>query len=85
MKIGKSIVFWENFMFRSYCFMLLKGNVIKWGVLFMLVVCGIGISRIIINYGIIDNLFRGEKIMEDFIFFEKELIGFWLMELVVYM
>ncbi len=84
MKIGKSIAFWENSMLRSYRFTLSKGNAIKWGALFMLVVCGIGISRITTNYGIIDNLPRGEKITEDFTFFEKELTGFRPMELAVY-
>lgn len=84
MKIGKSIAFWENSMLRSYRFTLSNGNAIKWGALFMLIVCGIGISRITTNYGIIDNLPRGEKITEDFTFFEKELTGFRPMELAVY-
>lgn len=84
MKIGKSIAFWEHSMLRSYRFTLSNGNAIKWGALFMLIICGIGISRITTNYGIIDNLPRGEKITEDFTFFEKELTGFRPMELAVY-
>ena len=84
MKIGKSIAFWENSMLSSYRLTLSKGTAIKWGALFMLIICGIGISRITTNYGIIDNLPRGEKITEDFTFFEKELTGFRPMELAVY-
>lgn len=84
MKIGKSIAFWENSMLRSYRFTLSNGNAIKWGALLMLIVCGIGISRINTNYGIIDNLPRGKKITEDFTFFEEELTGFRPMELAVY-
>lgn len=84
MKIGKSIAFWENSMLSSYRLTLSKGTSIKWGALFMLIICGIGISRITTNYGIIDNLPRGEKITEDFTFFEKELTGFRPMELAIY-
>lgn len=84
MKIGKSIAFWENSMLSSYRLTLSKGTAIKWGALAMLIVCGIGISRINTNYGIIDNLPRGEKITEDFTFFERELTGFRPMELAVY-
>ena len=84
MKIGKSIAFWENSMLSSYRLTLSKGTAIKWGALFMLIICGIGISRITTNYGIIDNLPRGEKITKDFTFFEKELTGFRPMELAVY-
>ncbi|MBX2875289.1 MAG: MMPL family transporter [Saprospiraceae bacterium] len=84
MKIGKSIAFWENSMLSSYRLTISKGTAIKWGALAMLIVCGIGISRITTNYGIIDNLPRGKKITEDFNFFEKELTGFRPMELAVY-
>ena len=84
MKIGKSIVFWEKMMLSSYRFTITRGNAIKWGALSLLIICGIGISSITTNYGIIDNLPRGKKITEDFTFFEKELTGFRPMELAVY-
>lgn len=84
MKIGKSIVFWEKMMLSSYRFTISRGNAIKWGALSLLIICGIGISSITTNYGIIDNLPRGKKITEDFTFFEKELTGFRPMELAVY-
>lgn len=84
MKIGKSLAFWENSMLSSYRFTIKNGNAIKWGALFLLIICGVGISTITTNYGIIDNLPRGKKITEDFTFFEKELTGFRPMELAVY-
>jgi len=84
MKIGKSLAFWENSMLSSYRFTIKNGNAIKWGALLLLIICGIGISTITTNYGIIDNLPRGKKITEDFTFFEEELTGFRPMELAVY-
>lgn len=84
MKMGKSLAFWEKTMLRSYRFTLANANRIRWGALVMLILCGVGISQINTNYGIIDNLPRGKKITEDFTFFEKELSGFRPMELAVY-
>jgi len=84
MKMGKSLAFWEKSMLRSYRFTLTNAKSIRWGALVMLVLCVVGISQINTNYGIIDNLPRGEKITEDFTFFEKELSGFRPMELAVY-
>lgn len=84
MKMGKSLAFWEKSMLRSYRFTLANANSIRWGGLVMLILCVVGISQINTNYGIIDNLPRGEKITEDFTFFEKELSGFRPMELAVY-
>lgn len=84
MKIGKSLAFWEKTMLGSYRFTLANANRIRWGALIMLILCGVGISQINTNYGIIDNLPRGKKITEDFTFFEKELSGFRPMELAVY-
>lgn len=84
MKIGKSITFWENSMLSSYRFTIRNAKAIKWGALALLLVCGLGISQINTNYGIIDNLPRGKKITEDFTFFEEELTGFRPMELAVY-
>lgn len=84
MKMGKSLAFWEKSMLSSYRFTIANANRIRWGALIMLILCGIGISQINTNYGIIDNLPRGKKITEDFTFFEKELSGFRPMELAVY-
>lgn len=83
-KLGKGQVFWEKFMDWVYYFILCY---FSWIVLVVVVILGIvfwGIFCIMINYGIINNMLIGEKIIEDFKFFEKNLIGFCFMEFVVF-
>ncbi|MEZ5040903.1 MAG: MMPL family transporter [Saprospiraceae bacterium] len=84
MKIGKSLAFWEKSMLGVYTFTSRQAGNIKWTALGILLLCGWGISRITTNYGVINNLPRGEKITEDFKFYEKELTGFRPMELAIY-
>jgi len=53
------------------------------GTAIVLVLCGIGISKIQTDYKIITMLPNGTKIKEDFFFFEKEFTGFRPLEFAV--
>lgn len=83
-KLGKSQLRWEHLLEKCYQFTLEKSSQIRWGALIVILLSALGISRITTNYNIINNMPIGERITEDFRFFEKELTGFRPMEFAVY-
>jgi hypothetical protein len=83
-KLGRSQLFWEKLLDKTYRFTIDHRRSIAWGSLILVILCGIGISQINTNYNVINNLPRGEKITEDFKFFERELTGFRPLEFAIY-
>ncbi|MEM9928725.1 MAG: MMPL family transporter, partial [Bacteroidota bacterium] len=82
-KLGKQQAFWDRLMERSYQFTRLSPGKIKVGAAVVAVLCAIGISMVTTNNRIESALPRGEKITEDFLFFEHELAGFRPFEMAV--
>ncbi len=75
--------FWYNAMNWLYSFSLKRTRAI-WGVgAAVIVVCVIGITQITTNYKIEENLPRGEKVTDDFHFFEEHYFGFRPFEIAV--
>ena len=83
-KMGSGQLFWERLMEWAYQFTKRNGRPIAWGGFAVLLLCLWGISRISTNYDIISNMPMGEKITEDFKYFEANLTGFRPMEFAVY-
>ncbi|MEL6659403.1 MAG: MMPL family transporter [Bacteroidota bacterium] len=83
-KLGKGQAFWERLLERTYRFTRKRVQWIRWGSLALVVLCAWGISNITTNYNIISNMPRGERITEDFQFFERELSGFRPMEFAIF-
>ncbi len=83
-KLGRGQAFWEKLMVSTYAFTRRRPQLISLGAIAVLALSLLGISRITTNYDIINNLPRGEKITEDFRFFERELSGFRPFEVAVY-
>lgn len=84
MKLGRGQAFWEKSMQRTFEFTQANPRQILWGSLLVFVVALIGISKITTNYHLKNTLPRGEKISEDFLFFEEEYAGFRPFELAVF-
>lgn len=82
-KLGRGHAFWEKWMDRSYRFTLRYPARIAIGGMLTLFIALWGISKITTNYGIINNMPIGEKITEDFRFFEQNLTGFRPLEFAV--
>ncbi len=73
----KSNIFkWDKWMNNFYLFTKTYPRQIMWGGAGLLVFCLLGISMISTNYQLTSNMPMGEKITEDFAFFEKEFSGF---------
>lgn len=83
-KLGRTQAFWETLMEAVYQFTRRRPRQIVIGGLTTLAVSLFGISLITTNYDIIDNLPRGQKITEDFRYFEEALSGFRPLEIAVY-
>lgn len=83
-KLGKGQAFWEKAMDWAYHFTLRHPGRIALAAVVTLGIAFWGISRITTNYGIINNMPIGEKITEDFKFFEQNLTGFRPMEFAVF-
>ncbi|MCG8332422.1 MAG: MMPL family transporter [Chitinophagales bacterium] len=83
-KLGRGQAFWERLMDWSYKSSYKHPKRIAIGGFAILLISLWGISRITTNYGIINNMPIGEKITEDFRFFEKHLTGFRPLEFAVY-
>ncbi len=81
-KDGKS--FWNDKMRALHKYTTRNGRAIALGALGFAIFALIGISKISTNYNIIDNMPRGEKITEDFLFFENMFAGFRPMEFAVF-
>jgi len=82
-KLGATHDFWEKLMARTYVFTRDQSSWITRGSVVFVLICFVGISLISTDYNIAGNLPRGEKITEDFYFFEREMAGFRPMELAV--
>ncbi len=80
---GRGKGFWERIMTGFNQFTMRHPKKIAWSGVALLLLSGLGISRISTNYDIIDNMPRGEKITADFRFFEEHLTGFRPMEIAV--
>jgi len=72
---------WTRLLDRAYTFSIHKKKLITWTTLGFLFVFAIGIAKIHTNYDLFSNLPQGEKISEDFLYFEKEYAGFRPLEL----
>lgn len=74
---------WTGFLDKAYFFSLHRSKFIWAASFVVLVFFGIGISKVHTNYDLYTNLPTGEKISEDFLYFEKEYAGFRPLELAV--
>lgn len=83
-KLGKGESFWTNLMVWFNQYTKNNGRTIAFGGLATIIICGIGISLITTNYRIEGNLPKGGEITKDFLFFEKEFVGFRPFEIAVF-
>ncbi len=83
-KLGKGQAFWEKLMDWFDRYTKANPRTIMIGFVVLLIICGVGISQITTNYQISKNLPIGEKITEDFHFFEEDYTGFRPMEIAVF-
>ena len=75
--------FWQKMMQWFFDFTKNYPRPVVYGALVILAICLVGISNITTNYNISSNMPRGEKITEDFLYFQKELTSFRPMEFAV--
>lgn len=80
----REYAFWGKFMEWVYHFTLRRRRAITWTALGLLAVCLGGIALINTNYRIKNNLPRGQKITEDFLYFEEKFSGFRPVEVAVF-
>lgn len=83
-KLGNGPSFWDRLMQRAYDYSLNNTKIIAWSTLGVFLVSLWGLSMINTNYTVEGNLPRGEKITEDFKFFERTFAGFRPIEMAVY-
>ena len=83
-RLRDGTTFWEKAMERSYFFTITHRRGIAIGGVVVLLVSCIGISWISTNYSILKNMPVGEKITQDFRYFEENLTGFRPMEIAVF-
>ncbi len=83
-RLGKEQQFWNRLLNRTYLFTRFGERRIAIGSALSLIVLLIGIAQVTTNYDIVNNLPRGKKITEDFLFFERELAGFRPVEFAVF-
>lgn len=83
-KIGKRHANWDKAMLWLYRFTGAKPRQITLAAFALVAICAWGISMINTNYEIIDNMPRGEKVSEDFRFFEQQISGFRPLEFAGY-
>lgn len=74
---------WNRMLLSWHQLTIDRAGLIKALSVIFLVFCLYGISLISTNYKLVDNLPRGKKITNDFLFFEKELSGFRPVEFAV--
>jgi len=82
-KLGRGEAFWTNWMSSFNAFTRKYPRQIAFGGIALIAFCLLGISQITTNYNITNNLPRGEKITEDFKYFQKNLTSFRPMEIAV--
>lgn len=83
-KHTKEYAFWDRFMEGTYQFVARNGSKIMIFAGGLALVCLVGISQINTNYRLKSNFPRGEKITEDFLYFEKKFSGFRPVEFAVF-
>ena len=83
-KLGRNSRFWEDLMEKAYQFTLRHPKPITLGAVGIAALCIVGISKITTNYRLEQNLPIGQKITEDFIFFERQFAGYRPMEFGVF-
>ncbi len=83
-RLGKEEEFWKKLLNKTYLFTRFRERHIIFSTILITGFLLFGISLVTTNYDIVNNLPRGKKITEDFLFFEKELAGFRPMEFAVY-
>jgi len=74
---------WTKWMDDFYLFTLKNPRGIAWGGAATIGLCLFGISLVTTNYKLTSNMPMGEKITEDFTFFEREFSGFRPFEIAV--
>lgn len=82
-KSGRGDAFWDTWMTWFYNITKNKSKQIAWMSAGVVGLCFLGISQITTNYDITSNLPRGEKITEDFNYFQNNLTSFRPMEIAV--
>ncbi|MEM8525446.1 MAG: MMPL family transporter [Bacteroidota bacterium] len=82
-KLGRGEAFWTNWMSNFNAFTKKYPRQIAFGGLGLIVFCLVGISQVTTNYNITSNMPRGEKITEDFNYFQNNLTSFRPMEIAV--
>jgi predicted RND superfamily exporter protein len=83
-KFTPEYAFWGRSMERIYHFTRRNGRGIAWTAVGLLALCLVGMSQINTNYRIKSNLPRGQKITDDFAFFERKFSGFRPVEFAVF-
>jgi len=76
--------FWDRFMNWAYRFTGRRKRGIAWVTVALLALCLAGIARINTNYRIKNNLPNGQRITEDFLYFERKFAGFRPLEIAVF-
>jgi len=74
---------WSEWMSDFYFFTKRNPRGIAWGGVVILGLCLLGMSFVTTNYKLTSNMPMGEKITEDFVFFEREFSGFRPFEIAV--
>ncbi|MEM9848014.1 MAG: MMPL family transporter [Bacteroidota bacterium] len=82
-KLGRGEAFWSKWMNAFYYFTLRNPRPITLSGIAVIIFCAIGISQVTTNYNITSNMPRGEKITEDFNYFQGNLTSFRPMEIAV--
>jgi predicted RND superfamily exporter protein len=82
-KLGRGEAFWTKWMNAFYHFTVRYPKQITIGGLVVLALCFLGISQVTTNYDITSNMPRGEKITEDFNYFQDSLTSFRPLEIAV--
>lgn len=83
-RLGKGQENWNRLLNKIYLFTTRNQRGIATGTLVVIAISLAGISMVTTNYDIVNNLPRGKKITEDFLFFERELAGFRPVEFAVF-
>lgn len=83
-KFGRGEAFWDKLMRKTYALGLNQSRKVVWIILGTIIISFWGISLVTTNYQIASNLPKGEKITEDFNYFEKKFAGFRPFEIAVF-
>ncbi|MEM9917211.1 MAG: MMPL family transporter [Bacteroidota bacterium] len=84
MRVNDKQSIWHRMMESSYRFTLRHPKFIGFASFLVVLICFWGMSLVTTNYRVESNLPRGEKISEDFKFFEKSFSGFRPLELAIF-